>query len=189
MKNAYIASVFTFFVFVAYGQNKDNPSLYIPAISNEIIMLDSTINLYKAGNFYISGQPNDSIFSALKDNGLNLVINIRTPEEMEVLKKDGFDEETLLDSLSIPYINVPIGGNAGFTKEAIENINSAINANSVNIMIHCRSAGRATNAWVAWLINYQHVPVDEAIALGKKMELRFYLEDLLGYELSFDKKH
>jgi hypothetical protein len=42
---------------------------------------------------------------------------------------------------------------------------------------------------VAWLINYQHVPVDEAIALGKKMELRFYLEDLLGYELSFDKKH
>lgn len=189
MKNAYIATVFTFFVFVAYGQNKDNPSLYIPAMSNEIIMLDSTINLYKAGNFFISGQPNDSVFSSLKNIGLGLVINIRTPEEMEAMKITGLDEEQLLDSLNIPYVNVPIGGNAGFTKEAIENINSAINANSGDIMIHCRSAGRATNAWVAWLINYQHVPVDEAIALGKKMELRFYLEDLLGYELFFDKKN
>ena len=55
-------------------------------------------------------------------------------------------------------------------------------------MIHCRGAGRATNALVAWLINYQHMPVNDAFTLGKKMQMRFYIEDLLGYELTFDKE-
>jgi protein tyrosine phosphatase (PTP) superfamily phosphohydrolase (DUF442 family) len=128
------------------------------------------------------------MFLALKEKGLNLVINVRTPEEMAALKKEGFNEEALLDSLRIPYKNIPIGGSSGFTKEAIDNIDSAIKENSGNIMIHCRSAGRATNAWVAWLINYNHIPVDQAVTLGKHMQMRFYLEDLLGYELSFGKK-
>ena len=55
-------------------------------------------------------------------------------------------------------------------------------------MIHCRTAGRATNAWMAWLINYYDVPVDDAIDLGKQMRFKLYLEDLLGYELSYREK-
>ena len=90
--------------------------------------------------------------------------------------------------ISLPYVNIPIGGDAGFTKEAIKNINDAIQLHDGNVMIHCRTAGRATNAWMAWLINYYDVPVNDAINLGKQMRFKLYLEDLLGYELSYSKK-
>ena len=67
-------------------------------------------------------------------------------------------------------------------------INDAIILHEGTVLIHCRGAGRATNAWMAWLINYYDVPIDDAISLGKQMQFRFYFEDLLGYELSFSKE-
>ena len=173
----------------AYCQDeKSKRELDIPKSNEEILLLDSTINLYQAGDFFISGQPNDSIIIALKNQDLKLIINVRTPEEMETIKKNGFDEEAFSDSLNIPYINIPIGGDAGFTKKAISDINDAIQLHDGNIMIHCRGAGRATNAWIAWLTNYYDVSLNDAITLGKQMQFKIYLEDLLGYELSYSEK-
>lgn len=173
------------------GFCQDNNSIRkmdIPTSLDEIHLLDSATYLYKAGDFFISGQPNDSILISLKDQNLQLIINIRTQEEIEIIKENGFDEEAFSDSLDIAYVNIPIGGDAGFTKEAIKGINDAIQLHDGNIMIHCRTAGRATNSWMAWLINYYDVPVVDAINLGKQMRFRLYLEDLLGYELTFGEK-
>ena len=167
-----------------------NPANHLNAqeLNENIQLLDSSTYLYQLGDFYISGQPNDSIFQELKNQGLDLVVNIRTPEEMETLKADGFDEELLLDSLAIRYVLVPMGGKAGYSPEQIQKIDEGIKSSTGKIMIHCRSAGRATNAFVSWLINYRDVGVDDAINLGKQMRLKFTIEDLLGYELSFDRK-
>lgn len=159
----------------------------IPSSAHEIIFLDSTINLYQAGDFYISGQPTESVITGL-NRKLGLIINIRTPEEMETVKENGFDEEAFSSSLNIPYVNVPIGGSYGYTKESITKINNAIQRHDGPVLIHCRSAGRATNAWMAWLINFYNIPINDATSLGKQMQFRFYFEDLLGYELSFRKK-
>jgi protein tyrosine phosphatase (PTP) superfamily phosphohydrolase (DUF442 family) len=169
-------------------EEKSQRKLDIPTSREEIVLLDSTINLYKAGDFFISGQPNDSIISALKNQGLELIINVRTHEEMAIIKENGFDEEAFSDSLNIPYVNIPIGGDAGFTQKAINDINDAIQLHDGNVMIHCRAAGRATNAWIAWLTNYYNVSLDDAIILGKQMQFKLYLEDLLGYELSYREK-
>ena len=185
--------IILFFLFTisisGYSQsNKSSRKLDIPTSEDEIHLLDSTIYLYQAGDFFISGQPTDSIISALKDQDIGLIINVRTPEEMEIIKENGFDEEAFLDSLNIPYVNVPIGGNYGFTQTSIKEINAAIQLHEGKVMIHCRGAGRATNAWMAWLINYYDFPIDDAISLGRQMQFRFYLEDLLGHELSFGEK-
>lgn len=192
MRTLYITLIlFGFLVssIITYGQeNRPNRKLHIPTSKEEILLLDSTINLYKAGDFYISGQPNDSIIIALKNQNLGLVINVRTPEEMKIIKEKGFDEEAFSDSLHIPYVNIPIGGNYGFTQSSIKAINDAIISHDGAVLIHCRSAGRATNAWMALLINYYDIPIDDAISLGKQMQFRLYLEDLLGYELSFSLK-
>jgi len=189
LRFAVITLLFNQLYLVSYGQNILSKTRYtIPESGEEILKLDSKINLYQAGDFYISGQPNDSVLRLLKEKNLHLVINVRTPQEMALLKKEGFDEEALLDSLSISYVNVPIGGEYGFNKEAILEINNVIKQHKGNVMIHCRSAGRATNAWMAWLINYQNIPVNDAILLGREMQFNLYLEDLLGYELLFDKK-
>ena len=121
----------------AYCQdNNSKRKLDIPTSGVEIALLDSTINLYKAGDFYISGQPTDSILTTLKNQGLRLIINVRTPEEMAIIKENGFDEEAFSDSLNIPYINIPIGGDAGFTKKAINDINDAIQLHDGNVLIH-----------------------------------------------------
>ena len=183
MKRIHLLAMLMLMSFLSFAQQKN--AFYE---SGRVILLDSAINLYQAGNFFISGQPGDSIFSTLKQKGLDLVINVRTPEEMEQLKQEGFNEEAFLNKLGIPYVQVPIGGAAGFSPDAIKNINSAIENHPGKVMIHCRGAGRASNALVAWLINYQNIPMNDAFTLGKQMQMRFYIEDLLGYELSFDKK-
>jgi len=190
-KPYYKMIIFLFFTVCINGYAQENQAsrkLDIPASKDEIVLLDSTIYLFKAGDFYISGQPTDSIISALKGQDIGLIINVRTPEEMETIKENGFDEKALLDSLNIPYVNVPIGGNFGFSQTSIKEINDAIQLHEGTVMIHCRSAGRATNAWMAWLINYYDIPINDAISLGKQMQFRLYLEDLLGYELSFGEK-
>ncbi len=175
--------------FSAYSQEKQSErKLAIPSSSDEIVLLDSTINLYQAGDFYISGQPTDSIITVLHKQDLGLIINIRTPEEMKTIKENGFDEEAFSSSHNIPYVNIPIGGSYGYTEESIKKIDDAIQGHDGAVMIHCRSAGRATNAWLAWLINYYNTPINDAISLGKQMQFRFYFEDLLGYELSFSAK-
>lgn len=192
MRTLYIKLILFFSLSICisgYGQeNRPERKLHIPKSKDEIHLLYSTINLYKAGDFYISGQPNDSIIATLKDQNIGLIINVRTPEEMNDIKENGFDEEAVADSLHIPYVNIPIGGNYGFTQSSIKEINDAIILHEGTVLIHCRGAGRATNAWMAWLINYYDIPIDDAISLGKQMQFRLYLENLLGYELSFGEK-
>ena len=188
MKNLFFVFLFLNIGGHVISQPVYNQSVSIPETVSEILLLDPVINLYQAGDFYISGQPSDSVYVALKKSGRGLVINVRTPQEMEALKKEGFDEHAFLDSLGISYINIPVGGGAGFTKEAIKKINEAIQNHHGKVMIHCRTANRATMSWVAWLINYRDMLVNDAFAFGRKMQLNLEMEYLLGYELTYEKK-
>ncbi len=192
MKTCYISITIVFIVINSLpGNSQDtgsNRKLSIPSSPEDIVLVDPSTNLFQAGEFYISGQPTDSLFNLLKEKDLGLVINVRTPEEMEGVKEDGFDEEKYLDKLGIAYVNIPMGGDYGFSKQSISDIQKAIQQHEGTVMIHCRGAGRATNAWMAWLINYYNHPVNETIELGRHMQFSLYLEDLLGYELSFQKK-
>ena len=192
MRTSYHIRILVFLLIIsinAYSQDdKSIRKFEIPKSPKEIILLDSATYLYKVGDFFISGQPNDSIYIALQNRDLNLIINLRTQEEIEIIKEEGFDEIAFLDSLNIPYYNIPMSAESGYDKETIQKINDIILLHKGNIMIHCRTAGRATYVWMAWLINYQELSVNKAITLGKQMRFRFYFEDLLGYELSLEKK-
>lgn len=192
MRTSYHIRILVFLLIIsinAYSQDdKSIRKFEIPKSPKEIILLDSATYLYEVGDFFISGQPNDSIYIALQNRDLNLIINLRTQEEIEIIKEEGFDEIAFLDSLNIPYYNIPMSAESGYDKETIQKINDIILLHKGNIMIHCRTAGRATYVWMAWLINYQELSVNKAITLGKQMRFRFYFEDLLGYELSLEKK-
>jgi protein tyrosine phosphatase (PTP) superfamily phosphohydrolase (DUF442 family) len=84
-------------------------------------------------------------------------------------------------------VNVPIGVPAGFTPEAVAAINDAITKTRGRVLIHCRTAGRATLAWMAWLIRFDGYTIDQAVDLGKKAQFSFPLEDLLGYNITMEK--
>lgn len=151
------------------------------------VLLDKSESLYAAGDFFLAGQPEKETFDSLFSAGLKMVINIRTEEEMEAHTAEAYDEKEYVKAIGLDYVHVPIGGSAGFTPEAIAAINDAIKKSRGKVLIHCRSAGRATLAWMAWLIRFDGYTIDQAVELGKKAQFSFPLEDLLGYGVTMKK--
>jgi protein tyrosine phosphatase (PTP) superfamily phosphohydrolase (DUF442 family) len=81
-----------------------------------------------------------------------------------------------------------MGGDNGYKADAIDKMGEMINETDGKILIHCRSAGRATYAWMAWLIRYQDYSIDEAVQLGSKARFSVPFFDLLGYPITIQKK-
>ena len=150
-------------------------------------LVDKTEFLYAAGDFFLAGQPGKETLDSLYSVGVKMVINIRTAEEIDTHTAQDYDEGAYLSDMGLDYVNVPIGGTAGFTPEAIAAIDDAIKKTRGKVLIHCRSAGRATLAWMAWLIRFDGYTIDQAVELGKKAQFSFPLEDLLGYNISMEK--
>ncbi len=145
-------------------------------------------NFFQAGRFYFSGQPDEETFRWLKEEGVKVVINLRTDEEMETLTKDKFDQPALLEELEMKYFHIPVGGKAGYTPQPVEKVSEIVDEHKDKILIHCKSAGRVAHLWVAYLINYQHYTIEEAINYGRNMKFYLPLEGLLGYPLKIEKK-
>ena len=164
-------------------QSDEDPSLKV----EPPVLIDKTEFLYAAGDFFLAGQPEKETFDSLYSAGLKMVINIRTVEEMETHTVQAYDESEYVKAIGLDYVHVPVGGSAGFTPEAVAAINDAIKKARGKVLIHCRSAGRATLAWMAWLIRYDGYTIDQAVELGKKAQFSFPLEDLLGYGVTMKK--
>ena len=157
-------------------------------IIKEPVLIDSTFNLYKTGTIYLSGQPTQDDFEKLNHIGISMVINIRSDPEMEKHNQTLFNEEKHIKSLGMSYINAEVGGNAGYQPEVISRIAAAIKSADGKILIHCRSAARATLVWMAWLVRYQDYNIDEAVRMGKMIRFSFPLEELLGFPITIKKE-
>ena len=144
-------------------------------------------DLFQAGRFFFSGQPDEEMFQWFSKNNVKLVVNLRTIKEMETIKKENFDEVDVINKLSMKYINIQMGGNAKYSPQMVDSLAQAIVENKGKILIHCRSAGRVSYLWAAYLIKYQGLTIDDAINIAKKIKYSFTLEKLLGYPLSVQK--
>lgn len=145
-------------------------------------------NFFQAGRFYFSGQPDEEAFRWLADEGIKVVINLRTAEEMETLTEEEFDQPALLEELGMKYFHIPVGGKVGYTPQPVEEVAQIIEEHREKILIHCKSAGRVAHLWVAYLINYQQYTIEEAIDYARNMKFYLPLEGLLGYPLKIEKK-
>jgi uncharacterized protein (TIGR01244 family) len=151
------------------------------------VLIDKQVSLYAAGDFFLAGQPAKETLDSLYSVGVKMVINIRTEEEMASHNLEAYDEGEYIRDMGMEYMHIPVGGTAGFTPEAITAINSAITKTRGKVLIHCRTAGRATLTWMAWLVRYDGYTLDQAVDLGKNAQFSFPLEDLLGYEITMQK--
>jgi uncharacterized protein (TIGR01244 family) len=152
---------------------------------SEPVMIDESYSLYQAGDVFLAGQPLQSDLDSLIDAGVTLVINLRTKEEMNHLN---YDQAKYLKSKGVSYLHVPMGGDDGYNPKAIDKIGKKINSTDGKVLIHCRGAGRATYAWMAWLNRYQGYSLDETIELGNKARFTVPFFDLLGYPITIQKK-
>ena len=81
-----------------------------------------------------------------------------------------------------------MGGKPGYSPKMVDEFASAIENTTGKIVVHCRSAGRVSYLWAAYLVKYKGLKIDEATQIAKKIKYNFVLEKLLGYPVTIQKK-
>ena len=135
----------------------------------------------KVGDLYIAGQPmSEKVLANLKSEGVTTVINLRIDQEMNNPKSTPIDEAKVLDKLDMKYIHVPSGGEKHpFSPATLDKFATALEKSEGKVLLHCNSARRATHIWVAYLVKYKNMPLDEALALGRA--INFGATPIEGY--------
>ena len=112
-------------------------------------------------DIYIGSQPGAIDIAALAGKGITHVINFRTPKEMERLE---FDEAELLGANGIAYTPIPIGGEEyPYTPAAVDQLTALMKNQDGSVLLHCGSGYRASIVAVAWLVQEQGMPLEEAL--------------------------
>lgn len=151
---------------------------------------DFSGGLYQIGDLYLSGQPKSvAALQSLVDQGVTTVINLRAPKEMESEDHPLPNEQETVSELGVEYIHLPSGGEDHPMLPATVKKFAEIMSNAEGkVLLHCGSSRRATHLWVAYLTEYQDVPLDEAIRRGRQANfgespLEQFLSQPIQYQL------
>jgi uncharacterized protein (TIGR01244 family) len=185
-KTIFIFILAILFLFNFAFSEEPEPFLEIAKIETPEPVKDKK-DFFAAGVFYFAGQPDEDTFKWLASEGVSVVINLRTDEEMEKLKET-LDEPALLKKLGMNYVHIPLGGKAKYYPEATDKLAQTLANHKGKALIHCRSAGRVSHLWIAYLVKYRDYTLDDAAAVGKKIKFSLPLEGLLGTPISLQIK-
>ncbi len=144
-------------------------------------------NLFRFQNYYLSGQPTLEALKWLKSEGVTRIINLRTVDENEIFAGEAFNEETLAKSLGYEYYNIPVDISVDYSPEKLMEISEQVNADE-KILIHCRSAGRVTSFFMAYLVQTRAYSINEAVEVGKGLKYSFPLEQILDANIVMEIK-
>ncbi|MGV3709063.1 MAG: beta-lactamase hydrolase domain-containing protein [Gemmatimonas sp.] len=192
-----LAIVATFTPLVSLSAQKIGKSGAIASLPTPALL--DTTGMFQAryaklgDDFFIAGQPTEKALREMKAQGVTLIVNLRTPEEMKSSVK--FDEPALIQQLGIKYVYIPMRGNAEFPYSPTElaKFTDAVKANDGKVLLHCTVAWRASHLWAAYLIKERGVPIEAALANARAINLsdtnrmgmngRQPVEDLLNVTL------
>ena len=122
---------------------------------------------------YISGQPNEDALAELQRKGVSVVVNARTPEEMDDRESVPFDEERAVVDLGMSYVAIPLGGDDHpYGPEAVERLAEVLASSDQPVLIHCGYGGRAAYLWIAYLVAHEGLSLEQAMARGEAMMLK-----------------
>jgi uncharacterized protein (TIGR01244 family) len=94
-------------------------------------------NIYLDGRVYISGQPDEAALAELAKMGVAVVVNTRTPEEMEDPEELQFDEEAVVRELGMSYVWIPLGGDEHpYSPAALDTFGEALASGDGPVLIH-----------------------------------------------------
>src|SRR5215471_2146289 len=121
-------------------------------------------------DMFIGGQPTERALRELRAKGVTTVVNLRMPEEMA---RVGFDEAALVKELGIKYVYIPMRGTAEnpYGPKQLDTFAAAMAAADGKVLLHCTIAWRASHLWAAYLIRERNVPVSEALAQTRTINL------------------
>ncbi len=167
-----------FLVFTSQAKNKE-----IKKDSVEIIK--ELKGAFKYQNYYLSAQPSLEAMRWYKSQGIKTIINLRTEKENKDFAGYAFNEKNMAKELGLQYHSLSIGGSKDYSPENLEKFEKLVKADE-KLLIHCRSAGRATILFMAYLIKHKNYSVNEAAQIGRQIKFSLPLEKLLDQEISLE---
>lgn len=100
------------------------------------------------GPVWFAGQPTAEEIRDWGGNGVVLIVNSRTPEEMAGL---GFDEAEVSEQAGIRYVELPIGGSHGADPQLTLMLAQLLEEVDGIVVMHCRSGMRSAHLYAAYL--------------------------------------
>jgi len=140
-------------------------------------------NVFRYHNFYLSGQPGIEQLQWLKSEGVTRIINLRTSGENEEFAENDFDEKSKAEEMGFEYIHIPVDGYDDYHPEKLEAVSEKLNTNE-KVLLHCRSAGRVTYFFMAYLVKSKGFNLEEAVEIGEQLKYSNPLERLLNVEIT-----
>jgi len=140
------------------------------------VRLDTT-GLFRAAiarvgdDIFVGGQPTERALRDMREQGVTTVVNLRTPQEMTRSVK--FDESALVAQLGMKYVYLPVGGGAEYpySPETVTKFSQAVRETKGKVLLHCTVGWRASHLWAAYLIAERGVPVEDALANARAINL------------------
>ncbi|MDX1389124.1 MAG: protein tyrosine phosphatase family protein [Acidobacteriota bacterium] len=108
------------------------------------------------------GQPTREQIVEAARAGYGTIVNLRTDAE------EGFEwEGDLVEELGMRYVQIPVAGTAGLTRENVELLTAALEAGGGPVMIHCASGNRVGAMMALKAAWVDDATPDEAIEIGR----------------------
>jgi len=130
--------------------------------------LSSIKNLQQPNNSqFASGQPKAQEFTALKEAGIQHIINLRPVSETPDL-----NEEKIVTDNNMRYHNIPIASIADLTQENVATLDKLLKQiGSEKTLLHCASGNRV-GAMMALRANWlQGKSAEDSLAIGESFGL------------------
>ena len=152
-------------------------------MSSPIDALRGVTNANQASPTVITGgQPTAAHFRALKDAGVEVVLDIRDPMEPR-----GFDQPALMEELGFDYKVITVS-DAHLNDQTIAGITDVMRqSEGRQTLVHCASGNRVGGALIPWLILDQGMTEEDATMAAMKMGLRS--AHLLEWGLEYARKN
>ena len=113
------------------------------------------------------GVPTAEQIERLAARGVATVIDLRHPSE---LRNDHVAEAAAGHGMR--YLNLPVAGADGLTRENAERLRSALDASEGEVLLHCGSGNRV-GALLALMAHYEEgLPRRQALELGRQAGLK-----------------
>lgn len=129
-------------------------------------------DLFRDGRVYIGGQPGEKSLVSLGALGVTTVVNVRTPREMADKTQVPFDEAAEAARLGMEYVNLPLGGpEYPYSPQAVDRFAQVLERRPGPVLLHCRTGGRVSYLWTAYLVRYGGLSLDAALARGRAMAI------------------
>lgn len=110
------------------------------------------------------GQPSKNQLLEAKDKGFKTIINLRPSSETP-----GKDEAQTVNTLGMHYINIPVHGADGITRQNSQALIKALtNKAHYPVMVHCASGSRVGALFALDAAFRLNLSTPEALAIGRK---------------------